>query len=218
MTDELELRTIADFGEQWTAFRENQGYYGSRDLLDDIFSPLLPLRAVAGASVAEIGAGTGRIVNMLLDSGAAHVYAVEPSAAIDVLRSNTSRRADRVTCIHARGDKLLAGLDLDLIVSIGVLHHVPDPRPGVKAAFSALKSGGRFLVWVYGREGNEIYLRLVAPMRRVTTRLPHRVLVILSYLICSALDAYIALCRFLPLPMRSYMRDVLAKFPRAVRR
>ena len=71
---------------------------------------------------------------------------------------------------------------------------------------------------VVGQEGNEIYLRLVAPMRRVTTRLPHHALVILSYLICGALDVYIALCRYLPLPMRPYMRNVLAKFPYAVRR
>jgi SAM-dependent methyltransferase len=218
MTDKLELRTIADFGEQWTAFRDNPKYYGSSDLLDDIFSSLLPLRAVAGARVAEIGAGTGRIVNMLLDLGAAHVYAVEPSEAIDVLRSNTSPRTDRVTCINARGDELPAGLDLDLIVSIGVLHHIPNPRPAVKAALSALKPGGRFLVWVYGHEGNKFYLRLVTLMRRVTTRLPHSALVILSYLMCVALDVYVALCRFLPLPMRSYMRDVLAKFPRSVRR
>jgi hypothetical protein len=33
-----------------------------------------------------------------------------------------------------------------------------------------------------------------------------------------ALDAYIALCRFLPLPMRTYMREVLARFPRQIRR
>ena len=33
-----------------------------------------------------------------------------------------------------------------------------------------------------------------------------------------ALDAYIFLCRFLPLPMRKYMRNVLARFPRSVRR
>jgi SAM-dependent methyltransferase len=148
MTDELEMRTVADFGEQWTAFRDNPDYYGSSDLLDDIFSPLLPLRAVTGATIAEIGAGTGRIVNMLLDSGAAHVYAIEPSAAIDVLRSNTRPRADRVTCIHGRGDELPAGLELDLIIAIGVLHHIPDPRPAVKAAFSVLKPGGRFLVWL----------------------------------------------------------------------
>jgi SAM-dependent methyltransferase len=218
MTDELGVRTIADFGEQWTMFRDNPGYYGSTDVLSDIFSPLLPIGTVAGARVAEIGSGTGRIVNMLLDCGVVHVYAVEPSAAIDVLHSNTAPRADRVTCIHAPGEGLPAGLDLDLIVSIGVLHHIPHPASTVEAALSALKPGGQFLVWLYGREGNESYLRVITPLRRVTTRLPHRILVMLSYVIGVALDLYIALCRFLPLPMRAYMRNVLARFPRSVRR
>jgi hypothetical protein len=32
------------------------------------------------------------------------------------------------------------------------------------------------------------------------------------------LDIYIFLCRFVPLPMRSYMRNVLARFPQSVRK
>ena len=35
-------QTIADFGEQWTKYRDNPEYYGSADLLADIFGALLP--------------------------------------------------------------------------------------------------------------------------------------------------------------------------------
>src|SRR4051812_17995247 len=176
MTD-LKSRTIADFGEQWTAYRENPGYYGSADLLGDLFGPLLPPEALKGARVADIGSGTGRIVNMLLDAGAAHVHAVEPSAAIDVLRANTATRAAQVTYVHGSGEQLPKGLDLDLVVSIGVLHHIPDPDPVVRAALTALRAGGRAVIWLYGREGNETYLRFAEPLRRLTTRLPHWLLV-----------------------------------------
>ena len=217
MASDLKTRTIQDFGEQWTAFRDNPAYYGSTDLLADLCGPLLPLDDVKGARAADIGSGTGRIVNMLLDAGAAHVHAVEPSAAMAVLKENTADRRDRVTCVNGPGETLPPDLGLDLVVSMGVLHHIPEPGPVVRAAYRALRPGGRMLVWLYGREGNETYLRFAEPLRRVTTRLPHGALVSVSHALSLALDVYIAACRVLPLPMRAYMREVLAKFPRRIR-
>jgi SAM-dependent methyltransferase len=216
--DNLKTRTIADFGEQWTAYRGNPGYYGSLELLFDLVGPLLTTEEIKNAHVADVGSGTGRIVNMLLDAGAAHVHAVEPSAAMGVLKSNTNERRDRITYVHASGEGLPNGLDLDLVVSFGVLHHIPDPTPVVRAAFESLRPGGRMLVWLYGQEGNEAYLRFALPLRRLTVRLPHRALAALSYVVNWTLNIYIALCRVMPLPMRAYMRGVLAKFPAHVRR
>ena len=217
MASDLKTRTIQDFGEQWTAFRDNPAYYGSTDLLADLCGPLLPLDDVKGARAADIGSGTGRIVNMLLNAGAAHVHAVEPSAAMAVLKENTADRRDRVTYVNGPGETLPPDLGLDLVVSMGVLHHIPEPAPVVRAAYRALRPGGRMLVWLYGREGNETYLRFAEPLRRVTTKLPHGALVGVSHVLSLALDAYIAACRVLPLPMRAYMREVLAKFPRRIR-
>ena len=216
--EDLTSKTISDFGEQWVNYQENPGYYGSVSLLDDLFQPLLSLDEVRDKRVADIGSGTGRIVNMLLDAGAAKVVAVEPSAAFPVLQENTAPRKDRVTYLNVRGDALPADLNLDLVVSMGVLDHIPDPSPVVEAAYRALRPGGRMLVWIYGREGNELYLLFAEPLRAVSKRLPHGLLQLLCSTINVALDAYIFLCRFLPLPMRKYMRNVLARFPRSVRR
>jgi len=55
-------------------------------------------------------------------------------------------------------------------------------------------------------------------LRRITKKLPPPLLTALSALLNVGLDAYIRLCRVFPLPMRSYMLEVLAKFPRRVRR
>ena len=90
--EDLTSKTISDFGEQWVNYQENPGYYGSVSLLDDLFQPLLSLDEVRDKRVADIGSGTGRIVNMLLDAGAAKVVAVEPSAAFPVLQENTAPR------------------------------------------------------------------------------------------------------------------------------
>lgn len=210
-------RTIRDFGEQWTAYPENTGAYADRETLADIFGPLLSLDEVRGRRVAEIGSGSGRIVNMLLDSGVAHVTALEPSAAMEACRRNTAGRSDRVRYVNAPGEELPAD-GFDYVLSIGVLHHIPDPRPVVDAAFAALKPGGRCLVWLYGREGNETYLRVATPLRALTTRMPHPMLGALCHLLALPLDLYILLCRYLPLPMRAYMNGVLAKWDRPTRR
>jgi SAM-dependent methyltransferase len=198
-------RTIDDFGEQWTHFRSNEGYYGSLELFDDLIAPYLRRDDFNGASVADIGSGTGRIVRMLAAAGASRIVAVEPSAAMGPLRENTRDLADRVDYVQATGDRLAPAQELDLVVSFGVLHHIPDPDPVVRAALAALRPGGRMLVWLYGYEGNELYLALARSLRLLTRRLPHAWLSALSRGLVLPVDVYIAACRHLRLPMRDYM-------------
>jgi SAM-dependent methyltransferase len=218
MQDLRQQRCIRDFGEQWTAFPDNRGYYASRKLLEDVCRPLLHADEVRGARVAEVGAGTGRIVNMLLDAGAAHVLAVEPSKAVTALERNVRDRSERVTLLRATGDQLPPTEDLDLVFSIGVLHHVPEPEPVVRAAYRALRPGGRVLVWLYGREGNGLLLFFLLPFRAVTRRLPHFLLNAVVWLLYFPLLAYMASCRSLPLPLRGYLGNVLRHFDPAERR
>src|SRR4030042_1217271 len=128
------------------------------------FSRFLNADEIEGCRVAEIGSGTGRIVNMLLEAGAKHVVALEPSDAFEVLCRNI-KQPEKVTCLKITGDKLPAYGDLDYIFSIGVLHHIPDPIPVVEAAYRALRPGGHFLIWLYGKEGNGLYLAFIIPLR-----------------------------------------------------
>jgi SAM-dependent methyltransferase len=211
-------RTVRDFGEQWRHYTDNSGYYGSVALLADIFGPLLPLEAVAEKNVLDIGSGTGRIVNMLLDAGAAHVTAVEPSEAFATLVHNTSKRSDRVSLINGTGEDIPGERTFDLIVSVGVLHHVERPEAIVRRAVRALKPGGRMLVWLYGREGNRPYLTVVRPLRAITTRLPHFGLASLSYVIDALAMAYGTLSRVLPLPLHQYFRQVYLRLTADKRR
>jgi SAM-dependent methyltransferase len=215
MKRDLSERTIADFGAQWTAFVDNDGYYGSTDLLVDTVGPLMSLDDVDSATVADIGSGTGRFVLILLAAGAKHVYAVEPSAAFDVLERNFSAKdAHRVTLLNVKGEDLPAGLGLDLVFCYGVVHHIPDPLPTMRAAYAALRPGGKCCIWVYGYEGNEFYLGVVRPLRAITTRIPDRALRALSHLLNVAADVYTVACRFLPLPLRGYMLSVFSKLER----
>jgi SAM-dependent methyltransferase len=218
MAQGLKERCIADFGEQWSKYTDNSGFYGSLELFRDIFHPLLVPEEVAGCRVAEIGSGAGRIVGMLLEAGASHVTAVEPSPAIEVLRANVRGKENRVALLHCPGEGLPPSRDLDYVFSVGVLHHIPDPAPVVRAAYHALRSGGRIVVWLYGYEGNEAYLAVARPLRVITRCLPHPVLATLVWLLDIPLLAYVALCRVLPLPLRDYMCSVVSRLDGTKRR
>lgn len=76
------------------------------------------MEAVRGARCADIGSGSGRIVNMLLDAGAAHVTGVEPSQAFAVAQHNIAARAERARILHLRGDELPTDDPLDLVLSL----------------------------------------------------------------------------------------------------
>jgi SAM-dependent methyltransferase len=210
-------RTIKDFGEQWLKYSDNDGYYGSMELFSDMIHPLLNPDELKNCFVAEIGSGTGRIVNMLLTAGAKHVIAVEPSGAFRVLCTEIAE-SERVTCLKITGNQLPAYGNLDYVFSIGVLHHIPDPTPVVEAVFRALRPGGRFLVWLYGKEGNGFYLTFVMPLRVLTKRLPHFALSALVSMTYWPLLFYIKLCHELALPLREYMLSVLEKMSPEKRR
>jgi SAM-dependent methyltransferase len=210
-------RTIEDFGEQWLKYSDNRGYYGSIELFSDILHPFLDPGQIAGLKVAEVGSGTGRIVNMLLRSGARHVIAVEPSEAFGPLCKNLTE-PEKVTCLNIRGDELPPFGDLDYVFSIGVLHHIPDPSPVVGAAYRALRPGGQFLVWLYGKEGNNLYLLLVKPLRKITKHLPHFLLASLVEAVYWPMMLYVDLCRALPFPLRRYLVSVFSKMSPEKRR
>lgn len=212
-----EQKTIADFGQQWTMYQSNAGFYGSLALFEQIVGPLIDIAEIRGLRVADIGAGTGRISSMLCDAGAAEVTAVEPSRAYDVLRKNIAHYGDRVTCYQVPGSRI-PDRQYDLVVSIGVLHHIPDPAATMRAAFQSLRPGGRMLAWLYGREGNELYLSLLTPLRGVTKRLPHQLNAALSWILDVPLAGYIAACRFVPLPLHDYVRNTLSKLTADKRR
>jgi SAM-dependent methyltransferase len=211
-------KTIRDFGDQWTRHQDNTGRYASLEQFEDIVAPFLSRADFGGRRCADIGSGTGRIVRMLLAAGAAHVTAVEPSRAYDVLVSNTADAAGKVTCLNVRGDELPPA-DYDIVVSIGVIHHIPDPAPVLAAALRGLKPGGTLLVWVYGHEGSGLYRAVFQPLRAVTRRLPVRVNAAIAGAIYPFALAYGRLTGLLPfLPLRRYMQEVYLRFDPPVRR
>jgi SAM-dependent methyltransferase len=71
----------------------------------------------------------------------------------------------------------------DYAFSVGVLHHLPDPRAGFRSLATKVKDGGYLSAWVYGAESNEWITRFVDPLRKkFSSRMNHRALLQLSKL------------------------------------
>lgn len=209
-SDETQI-TINDFGEQWTHFTLNKGYYGSQDVLIDILGPFFHPKLFAGKIIIDVGAGTGRITNLLVDSNAKLVIAVEPSDAYDVLVKNTASNIDKVRLIKATGDEIPQCVPCDLALSIGVLHHIPLPLPTLAKIYSVLKNEGIIIIWLYGAEGNRLYLLFSALLRKLTINLSHENLLMISKFLLRPLKLYSWLCKNIKLPMHDYMRNHISK-------
>ena len=216
--DQIAKKTISDFGEQWRLFRSNSGYYGNAELLQDIIFPFISLADIVGKNCAEIGAGTGRIPLMLVEAGAAHVTAVEPSDAYEVMLENTASVGDKITCLKISGEDI-PEVGFDLVLAIGVIHHIPTPKPVIDAAWRSLKDGGRIIIWVYSHEGNELYQKFAEGIRAITRRLPTKVNYALATMLYGPAMFYAFLCSgFGWLPLSDYAVNVFLRFGPAERK
>src|SRR4051794_27063982 len=83
-------------------YPDNSGYYGSSALLEHIWGARLNEITARGRRIADIGAGSGRFENVVIDRGADHVIAIEPSEAMQVVKAATAARVDRITVLNNR--------------------------------------------------------------------------------------------------------------------
>lgn len=164
-------RTAEVFGAQWHRSSELTDFH--RVEFESYLGPFVGEGFFAGKAILDAGCGMGKFTRIVAERGAELVVGVDLSTAADVARLNT-RDLDNVLIIQADLYHLPLPPAFDFVFSIGVLHHLPDPEAGFGCLVTKhLRPGGAIYAWVYGREGCELYLRLVDPLRlRITSRLP----------------------------------------------
>lgn len=209
---QLEQKTIDDFGYQWATHKKNEGYYASNALFQDILGPDFSASLLKGKVVVDVGSGSGRIVRMISREHPARIHAVEPAlGAYDTLRENTQDIKNIITYHNKTGSEFVVE-DADYIISLGMIHHIPDPVPTMRNIYKCLKPGGKAVIWLYAHEGNELYLSIFQPIRRLTVHMNNTALTILSKFLTVFLSGYITACDYLPLPMHVYMVNHLKPF------
>jgi SAM-dependent methyltransferase len=179
--------TAENFGWQWQHFTQEDGRYAEQFL--GWIAPVDP-GFFRGKLVLEGGCGKGRHTRLAAGWGAREVVGVDLSAAVETAYAATRDLAN-AHVVQADIYRLpLARGAFDYAFSVGVLHHLPDPRAGFVALSRHVRPGGHLSAWVYGAENNEWITRFVNPLReRLTSRVGPAALLHLSKLPALALYA-----------------------------
>lgn len=149
-----------------------------------------------GKDVLDAGCGMGRNSYWPLKYGAKSVLSFDNDERS--LSSAAQTLAEFPNTKIERHD--LSEIDwkerFDVVMCIGVLHHVRRPELALKNMVQSMRKGGVLVVWVYSYEGNEWIVRFVDPIRKnITSRLPLPVVHFLSYLCSIPLWAFVKIFR-----------------------
>lgn len=186
--DNAVAATRASFGFEWTRFAAMRpeweqnfwGYFAPKTA--EFFKDKL---------VLDAGCGMGRHLYYSAKAGAVGV-GVDFSRAVDAAAHNT-REFPKCHVVQADLAQLpFRPGTFDLIYSLGVLHHAPDPEGLFQALLGYLKPGGEARIFVYwgGEDAprwKRAMIQTLTAFRRITTRLPHGTLHALCYPIAAGM-------------------------------
>jgi SAM-dependent methyltransferase len=200
--ENLDQGVIDSFGHEWATF--DYGETETTGALNAQFKAYCapidlnqfnPKTSVA----ADFGAGSGRWASRLIPFFSL-VYALEPSdGANKVLKSKFSDEPKIVVLQETVGTNSIPRNSLDMAMSLGVLHHIPDTSLAIKDVSLSLKPGGMFLCYLYyNLENKPVFYKLIFKgvnlVRKMISKLPQKI----KHLVTSAIAAlvYWPLARF----------------------
>jgi SAM-dependent methyltransferase len=172
-------KVINDFGDEWNRFN----FLDEIELLkleNQFKKYILPLPSnllLEGALVAaDFGAGSGRWSHFL-KKYCSKLYVVEPSEKAFKVCQGRFREAKIICLNQSVAENEVPESSLDLAISLGVLHHIPDTRLAIEQIGKKLKEGGVFLCYLYyALENKPRVYRLIWKMsdsiRKITSKLP----------------------------------------------
>jgi len=169
--------TAANFGWQWQHFTQADQRY-----VQQFLGWIAPVTRefFKDKVILEGGCGKGRHTQLAAQFGARDIIGVDLSDAVETAFAAT-RDLPNTHIVQADIYNLPFARIFDYAFSIGVLHHLPDPRAGFKSLTSKVKPGGHMSAWVYGAENNQWITRFVNPVREsITSRINPRLLLQLS--------------------------------------
>ncbi len=133
-------------------------------------------------NVLDAGCGMGRNSYWPLKYGATSITAFDYDERSVECAKNTLREYPNAQVVFQSIYDIDWENKFDIAFSIGVIHHLADPKKALFNLVKALKSNGRLLIWVYGYEGNEWIVKYVNPIRiHITSKMPVGFVHFLSY-------------------------------------
>lgn len=186
-------RTFRSFGYEWNRFERipEQDRISWSEYFADV-----PIEELKGRIGLDAGCGQARFTAFTAEHLAALV-ALDGSDAV-VAATETLAGMPNVAVVKADlRDAPLAEASFGFVCCLGVLHHLPSPEEGFAALVRLLAPDGILLLYLYSRPESHgvrtVGLTAAAALRRLTVRLPHPMLRVLSAPVALALQALVVL-------------------------
>jgi len=212
MLNEIRKKTVKDFDDQWRLQGKlDDDYWASDQIFFDLFSNFFSIKKVKDNIIAEVGAGTGRLLKTLFKQNPKKVYAIEPSSSGIAAISNNFYDKKNLDIIRSDGLRFKTSELCDIIFSLGVIHHIKNPTDILVNIKNNLKSKGIIIIWVYGYENNQLYITFYKFLSFLTKNLPDKLVYKVASILNILLYPYIYLCNFLNLPLKDYFLKVFNK-------
>jgi len=167
------------FGYEWNKYSAIKEIY--EDQFKNWVNPLEPTDFF-GKKILDAGCGMGRNSYWAIKWGAKEVVAFDfDQRSVEAAKKNLAEFNNTKVFFKSIYD-LDWQNEFDLAFSIGVIHHLKDPRLAIKNLIRSLKPGGKLVIWVYGYEGNEWIVKFINPIRiNFTSKIPVKLANIVSY-------------------------------------
>jgi len=194
------------FGYEWNKYNGMYPHYIEQyrnQFLNWIF-PLQP-EFFKDKTILDAGCGMGRNSYWSLKWGAKELTAFDKDErSVKAAKENLKQFAHS-TVVPCDIYNIPWENKFDFVFSIGVIHHLKNPKAGIKQIKKSLKPGGEILIWVYSSVGFEKILKILNPVRKyITSWLPIGLLHILTY--CISLPFYVYL--HVAHPKKPYFRQI----------
>lgn len=121
-----------------------------------VFARILREQIPMGSKLLEVGSGTGQLSNFLSATTTCRVYATDMSLAslklgIDFAEKNNIKGVgfSEMNLFYP----CIKKYSMDIVISIGVLHHTANPRAAFLSIAPLVKPGGHIIVGLYNKIG-----------------------------------------------------------------
>jgi precorrin-6B methylase 2 len=155
--------TMSVEGAPWLERRE-------RDREEDPDLALRLLKIPKGASVGDVGAGSGymslRLARIVGAAGKVYAVDVQPGM-LQLLQQNAAKAklANVVPVLGTTDDPKLPADTLDLIIMVDVYHEFSEPQKMLQRMRESLKPGGRLVLFEYRAEDPDVP---ILPLHKMT--------------------------------------------------
>ena len=144
----IDHTVVKSFGDEWLKFQDFPDHTIDR-IAEEYFDIIDSSIVNKDTYAMDVGCGTGRWTKYLSKT-AGFIEAVDPSDALIAADNLLGTSIQNVRLSKASTDNLpFADETFDFIMSVGVLHHIPDTQKAMQDCVKKLKKGGHFYCYLY---------------------------------------------------------------------